>query len=185
MVGRGSSKIMKLSFKMRRAGEGLLTLKLAPFFRVVFFLFSLIVAYGSYTVGAFESPGSSIFPGIVLSLFILVFLYEESWYFALSEGRVVHAHGLLPLKRRYVFPLEAIKKIEISRFRKGSIGDGSPVEERRFFQKDFTRLTLVLNSGERHDIRLEDDKSRSELLAQGREIAGFLGLPISTEEEPQ
>ncbi|MFO7849229.1 MAG: hypothetical protein R6V67_04635 [Spirochaetia bacterium] len=174
---------MKLSFKLRRTEEGLITLKLNFHFRAVFLLFFLIVALGAYTVGAFESLASSIFPSILLILFLLVFLYEESWYFALSEGRIIHAHGLLPFKRYYVFPLDSIKKIEISRFRKGSSHEGSPSGERRFFQRDFTRLTLVLNTGERHDIRLEDDKSRSELLRQGREIAQFLGLPLSTGEE--
>jgi hypothetical protein len=169
---------MKLNFVMERADEQTLVLRLGIGFRIVFFLLAGLVAYGSHLNGVFDRLRPALFPGGIMLLFLLIALYQELWRFSRREGRIVHAHGLLLFTRYYVYPLERVAAIEFRGFRRGGTGPDNLGQDRRFFQKDLTRLSIVLKDGERKDVRIEDRKSLDVVLAQGEEIARFLGLPL-------
>ncbi len=175
---------MRLNFIMKRVNEETLALRLGIAFRVVFLILAGFVGYGAYINGVFNNLQTALFPGGVILLFLLIALYEETWYFFRGEeGRIVHAHGLLLFKRYYVYPLETVTAFEFRGFRRGGTGSDYLGPNRRFFQKDLTRLSFILSDGERKDVSIEDQKSLDTVRVQGEEIARFLDLPLYDQKQ--
>ena len=152
-----------------------MSLRLHWGFRIVFGLLAALLT-GSILV----TPGAGVglLPSFLILLFLVIMLYEEAWDFNRREGTVVHSHGIILLKRRRFFPREKIASLNVSAFRKGSIGGE---EKKRFFQKDLVRFSLLFEDSGRKDIEITEARHGAGLQRRAAVLAEFMRIPYSSE----
>ena len=190
--------MFKLTFIVKKINGHTLALKLHRGFRVAFVAFAAII-FASVQVSA-SQQGGGLMPTILIVLFALIALYNESWYFNKQNGSVEHRHGLLLFATRKTYTASDIESLEVKAFRKGSVpgsqsesprGDSEQEdsgqgfsgrgEKKRFFQKDLLTLSLVFSSGEKKDIEIIEHKNKAALQSKAAEISDFMGIPYHSE----
>ena len=160
-----------MAFFLKRTSDDTISLKLRHGFRILFALLWLVIL-GTVLV----SGGGKVSPvaPVLLFLFGLILLYEESWVFNRTEGTIYHFHGLVFLKRTRIFHRDDVDALVVSSFRKGSISAGE--EKRRFFQKDLIRFSLFFRDGVKKDIEITEAKHEADLQQKATEIANFMNI---------
>jgi hypothetical protein len=170
-----SLSFISLSFILKKKGDDELSLRLPWGFRAVFaFLAALLL--GSIIVAEDGQPG--FLSPLLILLFLTISLYEESWVFDRRAGLVRHLHGLLPLKKCNITPVEDIEALAVRAFRTGSI---AAVEKKRFFQRDLVKLSLVLRDSSCRDIEIIEAKHDHALRQRAESIARFMDISCSLE----
>jgi len=165
--------MLKLTFYMKQVSEDVLVLRLFWGFRIVFLLLFALIAGSMYIPGDVSSAGSSPLAVILLILFAGIAVYDEKWLFNKPEGIVTHIHGIVILGRKTTFAVHDISHIEVSEFRKGSIGGE---DKKRAFQRDLLRLSIVLSESGSKDIEITEKKNLADLRSKAAAIAGFMNL---------
>jgi len=183
----------KLIFILRKIDDNTLALKLHWGFRLVFGLLAVIIL-SSMLVTSSEEGGSLVMV-VLIALFVLIALYNESWYFSLPEGDtdrestpggskpkglVRHFHGLVMLAAHSSFSIEDIESIEVKAFRKGSV-PGAESEKKRFFQRDLLTLSLIFTKGGKKDIEITEAKNKTALQRKAAAISDFTGISYHSE----
>ncbi len=160
-----------MAFILKKTSDDTISLKLRHGFRFLFALLWLVIL-GTVLV----SGGGKVSPvaPVLLFLFGLILLYEESWVFNRSEGTIFHFHGFVFLKRTRVFKKDDVDALVVSSFRKGSINAGE--ERRRFFQKDLIRFSLIFRDGVKKDIEITEAKHDADLQQKAIGIADFMNI---------
>jgi len=173
--------MLKLTFYMKQVGENELSLKLFWGFRAVFLVLFALVAGSIFVEDATAAgpvAGVSPLALILLVVFALIAVYDERWTFIRSEGRVVHAHGILALHKRTSYSASEISRLEVTEFRKGSVGGE---EKRRFFQRDLLRLSIIFTEDGYKDIEITESKNKADLQGKAAAIADFMSLNYHSE----
>lgn len=190
--------MFKLTFIIKKNDGHRLALKLHWGFRAVFTAFAAII-FASMQVST-SQRGGGLVPTILIVLFALIALYNESWYFYKQDGLVVHRHGLLLFALRKIYSASDIESLEVKAFRTGSVpvdrfdsqrgeneqensrqGFSGRREKRRFFQKNLLTLRLVFRSGEKKDIEITEHKNKAALQSKAAEISDFMGIPYHSD----
>ncbi len=168
--------MLKLTFFLKQVSEDEISLRLFWGFRAVFLVLFALVA-GSILVedgtAGGGASGASPLAIIFLIVFALIAVYDERWTFNRSEGRVVHAHGILAVHRRTSYGVTEISRLEVTEFRKGSVGEE---EKRRFFQRDLLRLSIIFTEAGYKDIEITEAKNKTDLQGKAAAIADFMNL---------
>lgn len=190
--------MFKLTFVIKKLDENTLALKLHWAFRAAFAVFAAII-FASMQVSS-SQQGGGVVPTILIVVFALIALYNESWSFYKQEGLVEHRHGLLLFAARKNYSASETESLEVKAFRTGSVplsqsssgqglskqsssnqSDSGQRGKRRFFQKDLLTLSLVFSSGEKKDIEITENKNKAALQSKAAEISDFMGIPYHSE----
>lgn len=170
--------MLKLNFILKEQSDDTLALKLHWGFRIVFAVLAAIIL-ASQLVTASEDGGAYI-SIVLIAVFALIALYNESWYFDRHSGVVRHLHGLVMLSATRTFSAEEIEGVEVKAFRKGSVS-GKQDEKRRFFQRDLLTLSLLLSSGDKKDIEITEEKNKTALQRKAAAISDFMEISYHSE----
>lgn len=170
--------MLKLTFRLKEIDKNTMALKLHWGFRLVFALLTLIVLFG-LLVTASDNGGSQV-PILLIVVFTLIALYNESWYFDKSGGVVRHLHGLVALSATTTFAAEDIESVEVKSFRKGSAST-SREEQKRFFQRDLLTLSLTFSNGDKKDIEITEAKNKTALQRKAAAISDFMNISYHSE----
>lgn len=173
--------MLKLTFYLKQVSEDELSLRLFWGFRAVFLVLFAMVA-GSILVedgtAGVAAAGVSPLAVILLIVFALIAVYDERWTFLRSEGRVVHAHGILAIHKRTSYAVSEISGLEVTKFRKGSVGGE---EKRRFFQRDLLRFSVIFTEAGYKDIEITEARNKADLQGKAAAIADFMNLNYHSE----
>ncbi|HDQ14647.1 MAG TPA: hypothetical protein ENN41_07530 [Sediminispirochaeta sp.] len=172
--------MFKLVFELKQTSENVLKLRLHWGFRLVFLvLLGIVVA--SVFVGRAEGTSFRLVPAVLVLIFVLLGLYQEQWIFNRDTGTISHDHGLLPISKTRMYKRETVDHIEISSFRKGEAPMSAQKGQKKFFQKDLLRLSLVLGDAGRKDIEISEEKNKATLERRAASIADFMNLSYHSE----
>ncbi len=198
--------MLKLTFILKEIDENTLALRLHWGFRVVFALLSVVIFASMIVTSAQE--GGEIISTLLIAVFVLIALYNESWYFTKSGGgdrtygtgdgpgvqnskastgpdtnppiMVRHFHGLVFLSAQKKYSAQDLESVEVKAFRKGSVS-GAQTEKKRFFQRDLLSLCLIFSTGERKDIEITENKNKTALQRKAASISDFMDIPYHSE----
>ncbi|MGC9311428.1 MAG: hypothetical protein ACP5IA_01950 [Sediminispirochaetaceae bacterium] len=173
--------MLKLTFYLKQVNEDELALRLFWGFRAVFLvLFALVVGSVLVEDGTAGGAAAGVSPlaVILLIVFALIAVYDERWTFIRSEGRVVHAHGILVIHKRTSYAVSEISGLEVTKFRKGSVGGE---EKRRFFQRDLLRFSVIFAETGYKDIEITEARNKTDLQGKAAAIADFMNLSYHSE----
>ncbi|SRR6056297_2772908 len=170
--------MLKLTFVVKEIDTDTLALKLHNGFRIVFGILAVIIL--SSLVVTASNDGGELLPGVLIVVFTLIALYNESWYFHKSDGEVKHLHGLVLLSATTTFAAKEIESVEVKSFRKGSVAP-QPSEKKRFFQRDLLTLSLIFSSGGKKDIEITEAKNKTALQRKAAAISDFMNISYHSE----
>lgn len=170
--------MLKLTFRLKELGKDTLALKLHWGFRLVFTLLAAIVLAGLLVTSS--DDGAALFPIVLIAVFILIALYNESWSFNRSSGVIRHLHGLVALSATSTFSINNVESVEVKSFRKGSASDKLD-EKKSFFQRDLLTLSLMFSSGDKKVIEITEAKNKATLQRKAAAISDFMNISYHSE----
>ncbi len=170
--------MLKLTFRLKEIDLDTLALKLHWGFRLVFTLLAAIVLAGLLVTNS--EDGTALFPIVLIVVFILIALYNESWYFNKSGGVIRHLHGLVGLSANTTFSINNIESVEVKSFRKGSASE-TLKEKKSFFQRDLLTLSLMFSSGDKKVIEITEAKNKAALQRKAAAISDFMNISYHSE----
>ncbi len=134
--------MFKLNLILRRKTEDIMIFSPAPWFRILFLAFAVIVAVGIYSTASEGIDGSFIVPFIITAFCIAASLYEESWTFDRENKTVEYKHGLIFLNRKISMPFNEIESLELNIFLRGNRSDGE-IDNDKSFSNPFSKENTV------------------------------------------
>lgn len=170
--------MFKLIFELKQITDAKLRLQLHWGFRVVFLVLLFLVISSSLATAEERAVFAPI-PVILIALFAIIGLYQESWTFDKANGLITNRHGLIFLNKKTKFQAEEVDRLEIQEFRKGSIKGQE--KTKRFFQKDLLRFSLVMSDSSRKDIEITEAKNKTALHRKAASIADFMEMSYKSE----
>ncbi|MFW5711702.1 MAG: hypothetical protein ACOCZA_07120 [Spirochaetota bacterium] len=170
--------MLNLTFAVKEIDTDTLALKLHNGFRIVFGVLAVIIL--SSLIVTASDQGGGLLPIILVVVFTLIALYNESWYFHKSDGVIKHLHGLVMLSASTTFAAEDVESVEVKSFRKGSVSS-QPGQKKRFFQRDLLTLSLIFSEGGKKDIEITEAKNKTALQRKAAAISDFMNISYHSE----
>ena len=174
-----------LRMRFRKLADGTARYGVSGWYRWVYGLFCLLIGTGFFTVlrdGTFS--GAALIPVILFLISLLGLGYRERWIFDPQQGRISYGIGIFFLFRRASFPVESVRRIEITHFVRGR----SPLDTEarpRGRNKAMVVCSLRMQDDSTRDIEIlaeHTSAGRTETAAQA--IAALMDLPYHADREP-
>lgn len=170
--------MLNLNFVLSNTTSDLLTLFLPKTFRIFFLSISLVMIIG--IMGDGGGISNNIGPLIIMIICLLCGCYYEAWIFNRNTRTIEQRFGLLFLFNRKTYAMDDLEAVKISGFRTGS-QKAIDTDRKKFFQKDFIKLTLVTKQGSIHDIETLTGKNRTSIEKKALKLAEFCDASLVNE----
>ncbi|NNG01687.1 MAG: hypothetical protein HKM93_20040 [Desulfobacteraceae bacterium] len=170
--------MLNLNFILRSSSTDLLTLLLPKSFRFFFLVIAGVMMVGIVSDGGGLSGNTG--PLVIMTICLLCGAYYEAWFFDRGNRKIEQRFGLIFLFKRKIISMDDVEGVQISGFTTGS---EKPVatDKKKFFQKEFVKLTLITKIGKIHDIETISGRKHDKITEKASTIAEFCGAPLITD----
>ena len=153
--------------------------RVARLFSLLCLLFSLFLLWGLASTLR-EGVRLASMPHIPVLLLVSLAgaLYRDSWSFGVEEETITSLWGFGPCVKRRSYPFDAVQRLELTHFVKGSSSDGTR-QLRRRRAAAMVVFSLKLTAGEERTIQIMGERhSAGRLEAAARAIGAATGLSL-------